>query len=82
MVFPRKSSIIKINILNLKYPETFVAGAGNLAIFDIEYKPIYFLNKPLNGNYFLLWGRKNEVKYFLPIKFIIDTDWIDVIVKA
>tara|TARA_E500000178_G_scaffold145702_1_gene145284 strand:+ start:252 stop:959 length:708 start_codon:yes stop_codon:yes gene_type:complete len=72
----------KINILNLKYPETFVAGAGNLAIFDIEYKPIYFLNKPLNGNYFLLWGRKNEVKYFLPIKFIIDTDWIDVIVKA
>ena len=37
--------IDKINILNLKYPETFVAGAGNLAIFDIEYKPIYFLNK-------------------------------------
>ena len=71
----------KINILNLKYPETFVAGAGNLAIFDIEYKPIYFLNKPLNGNYFLLWGRKNEVKYFLPLKFIIDTTWIDVIIK-
>ena len=77
----------KINILNLSYPETYDVdpktgyGSGNLSIFDLEYKRIHFLNKPLNGQYFLLWGNEKEVKYFLPIKFIIDTDWIDVILK-
>ena len=77
----------KINILNLSYPETYDVdpktgyGSGNLSIFDLEYKRIHFLNKPLNGQYFLLWGNEKEVKYFLPIKFIIDTDWIDVIIK-
>ena len=77
----------KIFINKLSYPETYNVdnetgyGVGNLNIFDLEFKKLYFLDKPFGSQYFLLWGNEKEIKYFLPLKFIIKTDFLDVIVR-
>lgn len=77
----------QILIQKLNYPESYDVdnetgyGAGNLSIFDLEFKELYFLEKPFGSQYFLLWGNKNEIKYFLPLKFIEETNFLDVIVK-
>ena len=42
---------------------------------------MHFLEKPYMGNHFILWGNDDDIKYFLPLRFIVDTKWVSVIVK-
>ncbi len=77
------------NILidHLYYPESYEVdpvtghGPGNLSLFDLEPKQMHFLEKPYMGNHFILWGNDDDIKYFLPLRFIVDTKWVSVIVK-